>query len=127
MPTLSIRQLTPDDRYWRIDWFGELGYPPGRNNSQPNFRIAISPVLCDPSDSTALLSPGATNLNNQREVWLPVGILGLVKIGDIWKNGQCAFTPDYQIEKFEKLEIKKGTTTFIKAGLPLDNEYLLPL
>ena len=76
----------------------------------------ISPVLCDPEDSNALLA-NATNLNNQRQAWLPVGILYLVRIGEIWHNGQCVHPPDYQIQKFEKLNIKEGTTDFIKAGL----------
>ena len=38
MPTLSISQLTPDERLWRIDWFGECHYPSGRRNSQPSVR-----------------------------------------------------------------------------------------
>lgn len=70
MSTPSIRQLTPDDRYWRIDWFGEFGYPPGPRHSQPSIRVAFSPVLCDPEDSNAMLAANATSLNNQRQVWL---------------------------------------------------------
>lgn len=127
MPTISIRQLTPDDRYWRIDWFGEFAYPPGSRRSQPSVHVAISPLLCNPEDSITMLSAAATCLNNQRQAWLPVGILNLVRIGDIWKDGQCVLTPDYQIENFGKLEINKGTRNFIKAGLPLNGEYLLPL
>lgn len=127
MPTFSIPQLTPDDRYWRIDWFGEFSYPPGPRHSQPRIRVAISPVLCDPEDSNAILAANATSLNNQRQVWLPVGIMYLVRIGDIWKDGQCVLTPDYQIEKFEKLDINKGTTCLIKSGLSLNGEFLLPL
>ena len=126
-PTLFIPQLTPDERLWRIDWFGECHYPSGRRSSQPSVRVMISPVLCDPEDSDALLAADATNLNNQRQAWLPVGILYLVRIGDIWHNGQCVHTPEYRIQQFEKLEINKRTTDFIKAGLPLDGEYLLPL
>jgi hypothetical protein len=74
-----------------------------------------------------MLSGTATSLNNQRQAWLPVGILYLVKIGDIWRNGQCVHVPDYQVLKFEKLEIHKGTTDFIQAGLAHDGEFLLPL
>lgn len=51
----------------------------------------------------------------------------MVKIGDIWQNGQCAYTPSYQTETFKKLDITKDTTAFIKAGLSLDGEFLLPL
>lgn len=126
-PTFSIPQLTPDERMWRIDWFGEFHYPPGNSNSQPSFRVAISPVLCDSTDSDAILAATATNLNNQRQISLKVGFLNLVKIGDVWQNGQCISTPDYQTEKFEKLVINKTTANFIKAGLPIGGKFTLPL
>lgn len=127
MPTLSIRQLTPDDRYWRIDWFGEFSYPPDQRRSQPNVRVAISPLACDPADTAALLSNIATSQNNQRLAWVPVGILGAVRIGDIWKNGQCALSPNYQTEKFTKLNIQKETTDFVKSGITLDGGFILPV
>lgn len=126
-PSLSIPQLTPDERMWRIDWFGEFYYPPILSNSQPSVRVAISPVLCDSSDSGAMLAATATNLNNQRQISLKAGLLGLVKIGNIWQNGQCISTPDYQTEKFEKLNVNKTTSTIIKAGLPINGEFILPL
>lgn len=126
-PTLSILQLTPDERMWRIDWFGEFYYPPVLSNSQPSVRVAISPVLCDPTDSDAMLAATASNLNNQRQISLKVGLLGLVKIGDVWQNGQHISTPNYQTEKFEKLNINKTTSTFIKAGLPINGEFIIPL
>ena len=88
MSVITISQLTPDERLWRIDWFGEFHYPSDYNNSQPSFRVAISPVVCDPTDSAAILASTSTNLNNQRQISLKIGLLGLIKIGDIWKNGQ---------------------------------------
>lgn len=108
-PTVSITQITPDERMWRIDWFGEFYYPPIPDNSQPSVRVAISPVLCDPADLDAMLAATATNLNNQRQMSLKVGLLGLVKIGYIWQNGQRIRTPDYQTERFEKVNINKST------------------
>lgn len=126
-PTLSIPQLTPDERMWRIDWFGEFYYPPILGNSQPSVRVAVSPVICDPTDADAMQAPIATNLNNQRQISLKVGLLGLVKIGDIWQNGRHISTPDYQTERFEKLNINKTTSTFIKAGLPINGEFIIPL
>lgn len=127
MSVISIQQLTPDDRLWRIDWFGEIAYPSIERRSQPSIRVAISPVLCDPEDSSALLSPTATDLRVQKQVWIPVGMLPLVKIGDIWQNGQCLHTPSYQTGIFNNLEIKKGTTDFIKAGLSIEDKFLLSL
>lgn len=125
MSTLHIRQLTPDNRYWRIDWFGEFSYPPGQRRSQPSVQVAISPLLCNPEDYTALLSTTATSHNNQRLAWLPIGILGAVRIGDIWKDGQCVLSPSYQTERFEKLDIRRETTNFVKSGMTLDGAYLL--
>ncbi|MDP2102687.1 MAG: hypothetical protein Q8J59_11660 [Methylotenera sp.] len=112
---------------WRIDWFGEFYYPPGNSNSQPSVRIAISPVLCDSADPDAMLAATATNLDNQRQISLKVGLLNLVKIGDVWQNGQCICTPDYQTERFEKLSVNKTTVNIIKAGLPISGEFILPL
>lgn len=125
--TLSITQLTPDERMWRIDWFGEFHYPPILGNSQPSVRVAISPVLCDTSDPNTMLAATATSLNNQRQISVKVGLLGLIRIGDVWQNGQCIYTPAYQTERFEKLNINKTTVNIIKAGLPINEEYILPL
>jgi len=100
---------------------------PFLNNSQPSVRVAISPVLCDIANPNAMLAATASNLNNQRQISLKVGLLGLVKIGDIWQNGQCISTPDYQTERFEKLNINKTTAFIIKAGLPINGEFILPL
>ncbi len=126
MPILSIHQLTPDNRLWRIDWFGEVDYQPHRH-SQPCVRIVTSPVLCYPNDLNAMLSTSATDHHHQRQIWLPIGLLYLINIGDIWQGGQCVNTPSYQTEIFEKLEVTKATTDFVKAGLAISGEFLLPL
>lgn len=126
-PILSVPQLTPDERMWRIDWFGELFYPPFLGNSQPSVQVAISPIQHDPSDSNAMLAANATTLSNQRQISLKIGLLGLLKIGDIWQNGRCISTPDYEIERFEKVSINKTTTSIIKAGLSIDDNFILPL
>lgn len=126
MSTFSIPQLTPDNRLWRIDWFGEVDYQPGRH-SQPCVRVVTSLALCDPNDSNAILSATATDSKHQRQIWLPIGILYLVRIGDIWQDGQCVYTPGYQTEVFKKIDIRKETTDFIKAGLSISDKFLLPL
>jgi len=126
MSNLFIQQLTPDERLWRIDWFGECQYSQQRRG-QPSIRVAISPLLCDPNDSKAILAATATSLNNQRQAWLPIGMLDMVRIGDIWKNGQCILKPTYQTGKLEELDIRKTTTDFIKSGLALNGNFYLPL
>lgn len=126
MSTFFIHQLTPDNRLWRIDWLGQVDYQPGRH-SQPCFRVTTSPVLCDPNDQNTILSTDSTDHRHQRQVWLPIGILYLVKIGDIWQNGQRVYTPNYQTEIFRGLDVKKESTNFIKAGISISDSFLLPL
>ena len=52
----------------------------------------------------------------------------MLRVGDIWRNGELEARPDYQLESFPNLEIINATTTLIKAGLNLDDQgFLLPL
>lgn len=128
MPLISIPYLTPDDRPWRIDWFGELSFPGGTNRrSQPCVRVAISPLLCDPIDQDTLILAASTDCYEQRQRWLPIGMLPYVQVGDIWQNKRHLHTPNYQQELFKEVEITRETTNFIKAGLSIDNEFILPL
>lgn len=124
----GLPQLTPDDRYWRIDWFGECAYPGGvQRFAQPSIQVSISPLRVAPDDNDALLGPGATDVHLQREVWPPVAVLPLLSIGDIWHAGQHFVSPDYQVERFRKLRVAPETTTFVKSGLAIDERFLLPL
>jgi len=124
----SLPCLTPDDQYWRVDWFGECAYPGGvRRYAQPSIRVALSPLRCDPNDHAALLSPDCTDHQHQHEVWPPVAALPLLAIGDIWHEGRHVASPDYQVERFKGLRITPNTSAFVKAGLALDEHFLLPL
>ncbi len=52
----------------------------------------------------------------------------MLRVGDIWRNGELEARPDYQLERFPDLEINNTTSTLIKAGLNLDDQgFLLPL
>lgn len=52
----------------------------------------------------------------------------MLRVGDIWRNGELEARPDYQLESFSDLEISSTTSTLIKAGLNLDDQgFLLPL
>ncbi len=124
----SLPSLTPDDRYWRVDWFGECAYPGGvRRYAQPSIRVALSPLRCAPNDYAALLSPDCTDYQHQHEVWPPVAALPLLAIGDIWHEGRHVASPDYQVERFKGLRITPDMSAFVKAGLALDEHFLLPL
>lgn len=117
-----IPNLTPDSRPWRVDWFGEVAYPPnGQRRSQPVYRVLISPIVGDLSSPNIVADDG-----DQREAWLSIGTLPMVSIGDIWQDGAKIAQLDYQQELFGVL-IAHSSTNIIKAGLPLDGQFLLPL
>lgn len=124
----NLPNLTPDDRIWRVDWFGDCGYPGSvRRYSQPSVKVVLSALRCDPSDQLALLTPEATNHQRSHETWVPVSALPIVAIGDLWQSGERITSPDYQKESFNKLQITPETAIFVKAGLALDDRFLIPL
>ncbi len=123
-----IPQLTPDDRPWRIDWFGDVGYPGNiRRYAQPSIKVSLSPLRCDPVEHAALLLSDSTDHQHQHEVWAPIAALPMLSIGDLWQGGQQIASPNYQVESFKGLAINPESTAFVKAGLALEEHFLLPL
>lgn len=123
-----IPQLTPDDRPWRIDWFGEVGYPGNiRRYAQPSIKVSLSPLRCDPAEHAALLLSDSTDHQHQHETWAPIAALPMLSIGDLWQGGQQIASPNYQVEAFKGLAINPESTAFVKAGLALEDHFLLPL
>lgn len=124
----SFPNLTPDDRVWRLDWFGECAYPGTvRRYAQPSIKVVLSPLRCDPSDHAALLLPDSTDHQHQHEAWAPIAALPMLAIGDLWQDGRQIASPDYQVEAFKGLTINPEATAFVKAGLALEEHFLLPL
>lgn len=124
----NLPNLTPDDRIWRVDWFGDCGYPGSvRRYAQPSVKVVLSALRCDPSDQLALLTPEVTDHQHSRETWIPVAALPIVAIGDLWQSGERIASPEYQTECFNKLQITPDTASFVKAGLSLDDCFLIPL
>jgi len=124
----SFPKLTPDDRIWRLDWFGECAYPGSmRRYAQPSIKVALSSLRCDPADRTARILPDSTDHQHQHEVWAPIAALPLLAIGDLWQHGRQIDSPDYQVELFKDLRISPETVAFVKAGLAIDERFLLPL
>lgn len=119
--TFAIPDLTPDHRPWRVDWFGEVAYPPDQRRSQPLYRVLISPVIGDLSAPNIVTDDG-----DQREAWLSIGTLPMVGMGDIWQAGEKIAQPNYQQESFG-IYIANSWAGIIKAGLSLDEHFLLPL
>lgn len=125
MPFL-IPELTPDSRPWRIDWFGELAYPAKSERfRQPSIQVAISP-LQDPEQGFHFWSEIQTVIEEQQTVWIPIGALPKVRIGDVWQAGVCKNKYGYAQHVFANLEIDGSTATYIKAGVSVGNSFLLP-
>lgn len=124
----SLPSLTPDSRFWRVDWFGECAYPGSvRRYGQPSIRVSLSPLNCDPADQVALKSPDCSDHHHQHDAWPPISALPMLAIGDIWHEGRRIAAPDYQTESFKRLRIAPDTTAFVKSGLAIDEHFLLPL
>lgn len=126
----SIFAFPKDGNFWRIDWFGDIVFPNRLlRRTQPSVLVHLSRVL-DMSfreNPSVLLSPESTFAFKQRKVWISVGTLPLLGIGDIWRDGQLEMRPDYQFEQFFDLEINSETAALVKAGLNLEEKgFLLP-
>lgn len=124
----SFPQLTPDDRIWRLDWFGECAYPGSvRRYAQPSIKVVLSSLRSDQTDHSALYSPDSTEHQHPHEAWVPVAALPMLAIGDLWQNGNRISSPDYRVESFRALRIDAESASFVKAGLAVDGRFLLPL
>lgn len=124
---IKILKLTPDHRMWRIDWLGELHFPHGHGNTQPSILVSISPLQCDVNDNDAMLAFTATKHNQQRRVSIKLGLLPIIRVGDVWQNGYCVSAPKYQLEQFNKLKISNTSIRLIKAGYSVEDAFILPL
>jgi hypothetical protein len=122
LPSISI--FPKDEKDWRIDWFGDIAFPNRlTRRTQPSVLVHLSRVIDDRynDDPSVLLSPDATTpAKFQRKVWISVGTMPMLGVGDVWRNGKLVARPDYEIEYFLNLHIDRLTTHLIKAGLNLD-------
>lgn len=129
-PRISV--FPQDQANWRIDWFGDIAFPDRTvRRKQPSVFIHLSRVIDErfESDPSVLLSPQCTGpAKLQKRVWVSVGTLALIRIGDIWRNGRMVCRPDYVLETFAGVQVDKGSTSMVKAGLNLnEGGFLLPM
>ena len=129
---LKIHAFPEGKTAWRIDWFGDIAFPNRTvRRKQPSVLVLLSQVTDTRfnTDPSVLLSAQCTSLSKfQRRVWVSVGTLTLLRVGDIWRDRTLLLRPDYELETFDDLQIDKTTTTLIKAGLsPSEDSFLLPL
>lgn len=123
-----LYSLTPDQRIWRVVWFGECAYPGSVSRyAQPSIKVVLSPLKCDPADDAALAFPDSTDRDYTHEVWVSVASLPMLAIGDLWQRGERIASPDHEVESFHELKVTHDTASFVKAGFAVDGKFLLPL
>ncbi|MCK2069270.1 hypothetical protein HB854_00800 [Aeromonas caviae] len=103
---LTINKICDWDGMWRVDWFGDLSYPDlNQRQSQPSVAVQFSQNLSSSCDI------------KKREEWLPIGLLPLLKVGDLWQHGQpTGENTAPSRETFSQLAINRDSTQFYKAG-----------
>lgn len=110
-------ELPLDALPWRIDWLGNLQYlGSGRCFRQPYISVSISPVSED----------GQSNPNERRDVWLQLGGLPMLSVGDIWRSGSRTGPAEHELVTFQDLQISRSSTKLVKAGVEIDGAFLLP-
>lgn len=129
---LYIAALPNDDAFWRIDWFGEVAYPDRyTRRKHPSVLVYLSKVTEHSfrADPAVLQNPNSTApAKSQTRIWVSVGTLVILRIGDIWHRQTLFMSPDYARETFKKLSVGRTTTDFIKAGLNPDRAgFLIPI
>lgn len=114
----QIRELAKDEHCWRIDWFGAVTYAERyRRASQPLIEVQLSQVpddLCDINDLFVLKND---QWPKTKQIKVPVGLIPLFKIGDIWRDGRLIKIPDYDLAHFDNLSVGRNKTSLIKSGL----------
>lgn len=129
---LYIAAFPKDDAFWRVDWFGEVAFPDRyTRRTHPSVQIYLSQVidLNFRDDPAVLLQPHSTApAKSQTRIWVSVGTLVILRIGDIWHRQTLFMSPEYTRDTFKKLSISRTTTDFIKAGLNPDKAgFLIPI
>jgi hypothetical protein len=70
---------------------------------------------------------GAVQLiNEQQDVWIPLGALPMINVGDIWQAGKLASSSLQDVVTFRDLRVGDGTTKMVKAGVEVEGAFLLP-
>jgi len=102
-------QLSPDDRTWRVIWFGAVRSNP-RAPSEPVIDVMIAPLrdssaYAETPDARRAENAMADGVRYERHPWidgerrvvrLGVGSLPAVILGSLWRKGRCVALPAYR-------------------------------
>jgi len=77
---IKIEKVSSLTEKWRVDWLGDVAYPDlSRRQSQPSVAVRFSRYP----------RPRPMGEEDKQEVWLPIGLLPFLKVGDVWQNAQA--------------------------------------
>ena len=107
---------------WRVSWFGEVAFPNRMlRTRQPSILVYLTSVK---SGGLGKEVSGCY----QKSVWVSIGTLVFLRVGDIWQDGYLCQQVDDEIVDFTSLQINPQTVNYIKAGLSLeDGSFMLPV
>ncbi len=124
-----IKDFAFDERRWRVDWLGAVTFAERfRRASQPLIEVQLSCVPGYLHSLNDLFTATDGEPREIRQVRLPVALLPLLRIGDIWECGRLVDRPTYDLIDFPDTKIDRTKANLIKAGLNADDEgnYFLP-
>ena len=96
---LPVRSL--GEGTWRVLGHGAVLPRSTLQPSQHQFEAIFGKVNCAPNDDEALLKLRSSAEHDVRRVPLSLGILGLIRTGDLWSGGRFVRTPPYPRDTFE--------------------------
>lgn len=113
-PRIKAFSIFPPGTPFRIDWFGNVAYSRDINHSQPFIAISLSEIPAASRDSWTYPTSFDGRLH-QRHVFVPVGFLPYLRIGDIWTRDGFVRSPDY-VQKSFCIKINREDAKLLKAG-----------
>lgn len=118
--TLSISAFPSDDWCWRVEWFGQTGFPNPRNRyRQASVCVSISRVRFL-SKSRYMTEPPISR-------WVSVGTLVLLRVGDLYRGRRKQGSGDGEVETFPDICVNPPGTEIVKTGHSEAGDFLLPL
>jgi len=100
---VHIPQLGIKDGLWRLDWLGDLRYNDRtRLKGHPSINVILSKVKYDDdSQMMDLNHKFATEFEHPSFTSVPISLLPVLKVGDLWRNGFRIRSPRYKTKTFD--------------------------
>ncbi|MEX1222425.1 MAG: hypothetical protein WEA82_09980 [Idiomarina sp.] len=125
----TFKTITPDPtKYYRISWFGAVSYFDGKKvRPTPVIEIFILELETPPPYFKLELS--SFKKYTYSKVAVPVALLGVLKLGDIWHDSALYQTADahHEVASFNNTLINRGNTKTITARSQRESAYWLPI